>query len=37
MKKQYFSKTKKKWIDFKVTDCEASLRKYGYRIREVKL
>ena len=37
MKKQYFSKIKKRWIDFKVTDCEVSLRKCGYRIREVKI
>jgi hypothetical protein len=31
--KQYFSKLHKKWINFKVTDCEESLLKYGYKIR----
>lgn len=36
MKKQYFSKLYKKWVDFKNTDCEESLRKYFYKIREVK-
>ena len=34
--KQYFSKTKKIWIDFKATDCEKSLRKYKYKIRTKK-
>jgi hypothetical protein len=32
--KQYFSKTKKKWIDFTQWDCEESLKKYKYKIRE---
>jgi hypothetical protein len=31
--KQYFSKTKKRWMDFKVGDCEIKLKKSGYRIR----
>lgn len=33
--KQYYSKLYHEWKDFKVTDCEASLRKYGYLIREI--
>lgn len=32
--KQYFSKLYLEWIDFKSSDCEESLRKYGYLIRE---
>ena len=35
--KQYFSKTKKIWINFKPTDCEESLRKYHYKIRKIKI
>ena len=31
---QYFSKTKKVWVDFKESDCEESLRKYHYQIRK---
>lgn len=31
---QYFSKLHKKWIDFKWYDCEKTLKKYGYKIRE---
>lgn len=32
--KQYFSKLHKKWIDLKTTDCEKSLKKFKYKIRE---
>lgn len=31
--KQYFSKLKKRWMDFKPTDVESQLRKYKYLIR----
>jgi len=34
--KQYYSKLHLKWLPLKPSDCEASLLKYGYRIREVK-
>jgi hypothetical protein len=30
---QYFSKTKKEWVNFKHTDCEENLKKYGYEVR----
>ena len=33
MAKQYFSKTKKRWMDFKPSDVEKELKKYKYRIR----
>ena len=33
MVKQYFSKTKCKWVNFKSTDIESELKKYKYRIR----
>jgi hypothetical protein len=33
--KKYFSKLYEKWMDFKDSDCEESLRKYEYKIREV--
>ena len=33
MAKQYFSKTKKRWMDVKSTDNLSELRKYKYRIR----
>ena len=33
MVKQYFSKTKRRWMDFKPLDIEKELKKYKYRIR----
>ena len=34
MAKQYFSKTKRRWMTLKSSDSETLLRKYKYRIRE---
>jgi len=35
--KQYFSRFYNKWVDFKEgVDCEESLKKYGYKIRNIK-
>lgn len=33
LKLQYFSKLHNKWVNFKITDCEESLKKCGYKIR----